>query len=101
MENLNPYVTNGHLMSPLSFFKERGGLVVESDSRARGRGFDTYLRRVCVLEQRHIYVSLSKDTFTLRKVLVIPRKRWLRPDRTEKLLIETLKHQHKSNKLSF
>ena len=36
-----------------------------SDSRGRGQGFDTYLRRV---------VCLSKDTFTPRKVLVIPRK---------------------------
>ena len=43
-------------------------------------GFDTYLRRV---------VSLSKNTFTPRKVLVIPRKRWLRPDMTEKLLTGT------------
>ena len=34
----------------------------------------------CVLEQ---------DTF-LPKVLVIPRKRWLRPDMTEKLLTGTL-----------
>ena len=48
-----------------------------SDSGARGRGFDTYLR--CV-------ASLSKDTFTPRKVLVIPRKRWLRPDMTEKIV---------------
>ena len=48
-----------------------------SDYGARGRGFDAYLR--CV-------VSLSKDTFTPRKVLVIPRKRWLRPNMTEKLL---------------
>ena len=30
----------------------------------------------CVLEQ---------DTFTSQNVLVIPRKRWLRPDMTEKL----------------
>ena len=42
----------------------------------QGRGFDTYLRHV---------VSLSKDTFTPQKVLVIPMKRWLRPDMTEKL----------------
>ena len=55
--------------------------MLESDSGARGRGFDTYLRRV---------VSLSKKTFTPRKVLVIPRKRWLRPDMTEKLLTGTL-----------
>ena len=48
-----------------------------SDSGARGRGFDAYLRRV---------VSLSKDTYTPMKVLLIPRKRWLRPDMTEKLL---------------
>ena len=52
-----------------------------SDSEARGRGFDTYIHRV---------VSLSKDTFTPRKVLVIPRKQWLRPDMTEKLLTATL-----------
>ena len=31
----------------------------------------------CILEQ---------DTFTSQKVLVIPRKRWLHPDMTEKLL---------------
>ena len=29
------------------------------------------------------------------KVLVIPRKRWLRPDMTEKLLTGTLRSQHK------
>ena len=51
-----------------------------SDSGAIGRGFDPHLgRRV---------VSLS-DTFTSQKVLVIPRKRWLRPDMTEKLLTGT------------
>ena len=52
-----------------------------SDSRARGRRFDTCLHRV---------VSLSKDTFTPQKVLVIPRKRWLLPDMTEKLFTWTL-----------
>ena len=55
--------------------------MVVSDSAARGGGFDTYHRRV---------VSLSKDTFTPRKVLVIPRKRWHSPDMTEKLLTGTL-----------
>ena len=53
-----------------------------SDSGERGREFDTYFRRV---------VSLSKDTFTPRKVLVIPRKGWLRPDMTERLFTGTLK----------
>ena len=43
-------------------------------------GFDTYLRYI---------VSLSKDTFTPRKVLVILRKRLLRP-MTEELLTGTL-----------
>ena len=52
-----------------------------SDSEARDRGFDTYLRRV---------VSLSKYTFTPRKVLVMPRKWWLRPDTTEKLFTGSL-----------
>ena len=51
-----------------------------SDSGARGRGLETYLR--CV-------ASLSKTLYSL-KVLVIPRKRWLRPDITEKLLTGTL-----------
>ena len=37
-------------------------------------GFETYPRRV---------VSLSKDAFTPRKVLVISRKRWHRADRKE------------------
>ena len=43
-------------------------------------GVETYLRRV---------VSLSKTLYS-PKVLVIPRKRWHRPDMTEKLLTETL-----------
>ena len=64
------------------FEGECGGLVVESLTLEREvGGFDTYLCHV---------VSLSKDTFTPRKVLVIPRKRWLRPDMTEKLLTGTL-----------
>ena len=37
-------------------------------------GFDTYPRRV---------VSLSKDAFSPRKVLVISRKRWHRADMKE------------------
>ena len=48
-----------------------------SDSGARGRGFDSHSgRRV---------VSLSKIHLPHKKVLVIPRKRLLRPDMTEKL----------------
>ena len=49
-------------------------------SRARGRGFETYLRRV---------VSLSKTLYS-PKVLVIPRKRRLRLDMTVHLLTWTL-----------
>ena len=61
-----------------------------SDSGARGRGFETYLRRV---------VFLSKTLYS-PKVMVIPRKRWLRPDVTEKLLtgtlnLNTIKQTHK------
>ena len=51
-----------------------------SDSQTRGREFETYLCRV---------VSLSKTLYS-PKVLVIPRKRWLHPDMTEKLLTGTL-----------
>ena len=65
------------------FIGECGSLVVEARSGARGRGFDTYFRRV---------VSLSKDTFTPRKGLVIPRKRWLRPDMIEKMFTGMLSH---------
>ena len=52
-----------------------------SDSELRGPGFDPY-------RQNHV-VSLSK-THELPTVLVKPRKRWLRPDMTEKLLTWTL-----------
>ena len=51
-----------------------------SDSGAGSRGFETYL---CLV------VSLIKSLYSL-KALVIPRKRWLRPDMTEKLLTGTL-----------
>ena len=51
-----------------------------SDSGARGQGFETDLR--CVM-------SLSKTLYS-PKVLVIPRKRWLRPDMMQKLLTWTL-----------
>ena len=50
-----------------------------SDSGARGRGFETYLRRV---------MTLSKTLYS-PKVLVIPRKRWLRPKMTKTLLTGT------------
>ena len=60
------------------YLGERGGLFGRvSNPGESGRGFDTYLGHV---------VSSSKDTFTPRKVLVMPRKRWLRPDVTEKLM---------------
>ena len=36
-----------------------------------------------------VAVFLEQDTFTSQKVLVIPRKRWLRPDMTEQLLTGT------------
>ena len=56
-------------------------MVNTSDSGSRGRGFEPHSgRRV---------VSLSK-TYLPPKVLVIPRKRWLRPNMTEKLFTGTL-----------
>ena len=42
----------------------------------------------CVLEQ---------DIFTPQKVLVIPSKRWLRPDMTEKVLTGTLSKKRNEN----
>ena len=63
-----------------SRFGESGGSVVERRTPEREVGeFETYLRRV---------VSLSK-TLSSQKLLVIPWKRWLRPDMTEKLLFGT------------
>ena len=52
-----------------------------SDSESRGPGFD--------LHKSHRVVSLSKTQF-LPTVLVKPRKRWLHPNMTEKLLTGTL-----------
>ena len=56
-----------------------------------------YAKYVILLKYRDYYyyylrhvVSLSKDTFTPRKELVIPRKRGHRTDMTEKLLTEAL-----------
>ena len=36
-----------------------------------------------------LYLERERDTFTPKKVLVIPRKRWFRPDMTEKSLTGT------------
>ena len=65
-------------------------MVRASDSG--GLGFDPFSgRRVAVLcpWARHIYSP---------KVLVIPRKRWLRPDMTEKLFTGTLNKKRIENK---
>ena len=60
----------------------RRGLVVERRTPGREVGVRSSLRSpCCVIEQ---------DTFTSQKVMVIPRKRWLRSDMTEKLLTGTL-----------
>ena len=69
---------------------ERGGLVVNaSDSGSRGRGIEPHSGQTVLCPcARHIYSP---------KVLVIPRKWWLRPNMTEKLLTGTFRinHQHK------
>ena len=59
-----------------------------SDSEVRGPGFNIYLPHV---------MSLSKDTFSPKKVLVIPRKRWLRHNMTEKLLTGKVSINTKKN----
>ena len=63
---------------------ERGSLVVNaSDSGSRGRGFEPHSgQTVLCPSARHIYSP---------KVLVIPRKRWLCPNMTEKLFTGTLR----------
>ena len=62
-----------------------------SDSGARGRGFESYMYL------RHV-VSL-KQTLYSPKVLIIPRKRWLRSDMTENVLTGTLNLKKKFNEL--
>ena len=49
---------------------------------SRGQGFEPPLGSPCFV--------LEQDIFTPQKVLVIPRKRWLRPNMTEKLFTRTL-----------
>ena len=63
---------------------ERGGLVVNaSDSGSRGQGFEPHSgQTVLCPSARRIYSP---------KELVIPRKRLLRPNMTEKLFTGTLR----------
>ena len=64
-------------------------MVNTSDSGSRGLGFESYsCRRV---------VSLSKTYFP-QKVLVIPRKLWLSPNMTEKIVYRDVKHQTNQTK---
>ena len=74
--------------------RERGGLVVNaSDSGSRGRGFGPHSGQTVLCPwARHIYSP---------KVLVIPRKRWLRPNMTEKLFTGTLRINQSTNHPTF
>ena len=72
------------------YSRQRGGLGVQSQTPKREVGIDTYPRRV---------VSLSKDVFTPRKVLVISRKRWHRADMKE-IVDWDLKHLNTKNRHS-
>ena len=71
-------------------YGRRSGVVLERQTPEREVGARSSLRSpFCVLEQ---------DTFTSQKVLVIPRKRGLRPDMIEKLFTGTLsKNKTKRN----
>ena len=53
-----------------------------------GGSIPTRVKPCCVLEQ---------GTFTPQEVLVIPRKRWLRPNMTEKLFTGTLRINQPTN----
>ena len=70
-------------MKSSSLVGEHGGLVVEPWTPEREVGGSIPTTAV---------LCLSEDTFTPRKVLVIARKKWLRPDMTEKLFTGTLSH---------
>ena len=64
-------------------------MVNASDSGSRGRGFEPHSGQTVLCPwARHIYSP---------KVLVIPRKRWLRPNMTEKLFTRTLRINEPTN----
>ena len=51
-----------------------------------------------ILGRVGVFVSLSKKHLLPKKVLVIPRKRWLRLNMTEKLFTGTLNQNKKKKK---
>ena len=61
------------------------------DRKSTPNKVPTRVKPCCVLEQ---------GTFTPQKVLVIPRKRWLRPSMTEKLFTGTLRINQPTNQLN-
>ena len=54
-----------------------------------------------ILGRVGVFVSLSKRHLLPKKVLVIPRNRWLRLNMTEKLFTGTLNHNKNKNKTNF
>ena len=68
-------------------------MVNASDSGSRGRRFEPNSGQTVLCPYaRHIYSQ---------KVLVIPRKRWLRPNMTEKLFTGTLRFNQPTNQHYF
>ena len=60
-----------------------------SDSGARGRGVRSSLGSPCCI--------LEQDTFKSQKVLVIPRKRWLRPEKIVDWKVNSHRKQAKTS----
>ena len=68
-------------------------MINASDSGSRGRGFEPHSGQTVLCPwARHIYSP--------KKVLVIPKKRWLRPNMTEKLFTGTLRINQHHNKVA-
>ena len=82
----NVFKFNEHSVMSPNIFGERDGLVVNaSDHGSRGLGFEPHPGQPhCVRE---------RGTFTPQKALVIHRKRWLRPNMTEKIVNRVVKNQ--------
>ena len=78
--NMNPIATKG---SAVAWW-----LMPRTPDLEVGVSSPTRVKPWCVLEQ---------GTFTPQKVLVIPRKRWLRPNMTEKLFTGMLRINHPTN----
>ena len=90
MKNLDKVAISHNCNSQLQFGGRTGLMARASDSGSGDPG--------SILGRVGVFVSLSKRHLLPKKVLVIPRNRWLRLNMTEKLFTGTLNHNQNKNK---